>query len=346
MGWRQAMTSNAAYGGASSGNTSSGGSGGPAPSIEYGSDQGDGRSNAIQNQIKENQRKAAEIKANNIQKEKDKQAAIAASQANIQKDQKQHKLLTALNNLAAKGKGDTEAANSLKRYLAGVVSPYQTEQTSQEGTSFADKYRVLEDFYAAQASLPIDYSGYGAYDADAPMGKGFGSVFGASSGELGKSSKAVTDSIKHMFDTLVERGINPNQAASIAFDKFYPEVDMLDPVKGTTYKGRANLMGDPKIQRNKITQQLMGGYSGPNRYGIWGNYGGGGGGDYWDSYYSGGGGGGGGGGGYREDDFTPRGNPNDLWGQQAPWLQAMISTHGGPGFQQGFARGGIVSLVT
>jgi hypothetical protein len=24
----------------------------------------------------------------------------------------------------------------------------------------------------------------------------------------------------------------------------------------------------------------------------------------------------------------------------------MINTHGGPGFQQGFARGGIVSLVT
>ena len=61
----------------------------------------------------------------------------------------------------------------------------------------------------------------------------------------------------------------------------------------------------------------------------------------------GGGGYGGGGGGYGPPEkFTPRGNPNELWGQQAPWLQAMISTHGGPGFKQGFARGGIVSLVT
>jgi len=42
MGWRQAMTSNAAYGGASSGNTSSGGSGGPAPSIDYGFDDSGG----------------------------------------------------------------------------------------------------------------------------------------------------------------------------------------------------------------------------------------------------------------------------------------------------------------
>jgi hypothetical protein len=75
------------------------------------------------------------------------------------------------------------------------------------------------------------------------------------------------------------------------------------------------------------------------------NYGG----DYWDSYYSGGGGGGGGYGGGSIGPAggpIPRGNPNELWGAQNPLLQAMISTHGGPGFQQGFARGGIVSLVT
>ena len=68
----------------------------------------------------------------------------------------------------------------------------------------------------------------------------------------------------------------------------------------------------------------------------WGGDGGGG----------GGGGGGVGGGYYGSPSGIPRGNPNELWGQQAPWLQAMINTHGGPGFQQGFARGGIVSLVT
>jgi hypothetical protein len=75
------------------------------------------------------------------------------------------------------------------------------------------------------------------------------------------------------------------------------------------------------------------------------NYGG----DYWDSYYSGGGGGGGGYGGGSIGPAggpIPRGNPNELWGAQNPLQQMMISTHGGPGFQQGFARGGIVSLVT
>ena len=60
---------------------------------------------------------------------------------------------------------------------------------------------------------------------------------------------------------------------------------------------------------------------------------------------AGGGGGGGGGGAYATDDFTPRGQPNEAWGAQSPMLQAMINIHGGQGFQQGFARGGIVSLV-
>ena len=76
--------------------------------------------------------------------------------------------------------------------------------------------------------------------------------------------------------------------------------------------------------------------------------GGGGGGGYsgWGSGGGGGGYGGGGGGGYAQDDFMPRGQPNELWGAQNPLQQAMINIHGGPGFKQGFARGGIVSLVT
>ena len=79
-----------------------------------------------------------------------------------------------------------------------------------------------------------------------------------------------------------------------------------------------------------------------------GGYGGGGPGGWGDSWGGYGGGGGGGGGGYAppEENFTPRGNPNEAWGQQNPLQQAMISIHGGQGFQQGFRRGGIVSLVT
>jgi hypothetical protein len=76
--------------------------------------------------------------------------------------------------------------------------------------------------------------------------------------------------------------------------------------------------------------------------------GGGGGGGGWGGYggYGGGGGGGGGGYGYATEERPPvRGNPNELWGAQNPLQQAMISIHGGRGFQQGFRRGGIVSLV-
>ena len=78
---------------------------------------------------------------------------------------------------------------------------------------------------------------------------------------------------------------------------------------------------------------------------------GGGGGGGWTDYgygggYGGGGGSVGGGGGYAPpEDFMPQGQANEAWGAQNPLQQAMISIHGGKGFQQGFARGGIVSLV-
>ena len=77
-------------------------------------------------------------------------------------------------------------------------------------------------------------------------------------------------------------------------------------------------------------------------------YGGGGGGGGWGGYGYGGGGGGGGssyGGPPKERPQFP-GQPGERWGQQNPLQQMMINIHGGPGFQQGFARGGIVGLVT
>ena len=82
-----------------------------------------------------------------------------------------------------------------------------------------------------------------------------------------------------------------------------------------------------------------------NPYG--GGVGGGGGGGGWGYGYGGGygGGGGGGGGGYIEQELPPQGNQGERWGSQTPWQQMMINTHAGKGFQQGYARGGIVSLV-
>jgi hypothetical protein len=73
---------------------------------------------------------------------------------------------------------------------------------------------------------------------------------------------------------------------------------------------------------------------------------GGGGGGAWGSDGGGGGGYGGGGGGYAPEE-RPQfpGQAGERWGAQNPLQQAMINIHGGQGFQQGFRRGGIVSLV-
>ena len=74
--------------------------------------------------------------------------------------------------------------------------------------------------------------------------------------------------------------------------------------------------------------------------------GGDGGGGGWGGGYGGGGGGGGSsyGGPPKERPQFP-GQAGERWGAQNPLQQAMINIHGGAGFKQGFARGGIVSLV-
>ena len=69
--------------------------------------------------------------------------------------------------------------------------------------------------------------------------------------------------------------------------------------------------------------------------------------------YGGGGGGyGGGGGGGGESSRgapprggMPQGNPNDMFGAMSPLQQMMINTNAAKGFNQGYNRGGIVSLV-
>ena len=184
----------------------------------------------------------------------------------------QHKLKTALDKLASEGKGDTEQANVLKRYLSGVISP---QDTSPEGTSYYDKQTLYDDFIFEQANKPIDFTDkFGKYDVNQPMAFGFGSVFSSSSGIPGMSSKTVTDSLQVMFDDFVGKGIPPQMAADLTFDAMYPS--------GGIY----NLMGDPATQQAEITKNLMGSYSGPSRYGIYGSgFGGGGGGS---SYYGGG----------------------------------------------------------
>ena len=80
------------------------------------------------------------------------------------------------------------------------------------------------------------------------------------------------------------------------------------------------------------------GHNNRDGYGGFGGYGGGGGGGGGGGSDSGGGGGGGGGGGIN-------GQPNEKWAGMNPLQQAMINTNAPKDFQQGYARGGLVSLV-
>ena len=240
----------------------------------------------------------------------------------------QHKLKTALDKLAAEGKGDTEQANVYKRYLSGVISP---QDTSSEGTPYYAKQTLYDDFLNEQINKPINFTDkFGKYDVNQPMAFGFGSVFGASSGIPGMSSKTVTDSLQVMFDDFVGKGIPPQTAAELTFDAMYPS------------GGIFNLMGDPATQQAEITKNLMGSYSGPSRYGIYGSGFGGGGGGFNYGYGSGGGGGGGGFG-YNMN-MGMIGQPKQRaqvgpGGLQEQVNQAFLS--GG----KPFAKGGIVSLV-
>ena len=250
----------------------------------------------------------------------DNRQAAGQTPVKVEPIQKQHKFATQLDALKAAGKGNTSQANMLKNYLYGV----KTESGNNAYFEWVDKT------YKAD---PLDISSYdyGEYDMNAPMSKGFGSVFGASSGVPGQSNKAVTDTLKFMMEDYVNQGYEPEHAAEKAFNKFYVD-------QGVDY---VNFMGDRNLPTSQqpAVQALLKGSSGGGGGGGGGGYGG------WGSGGGGYGGGGGGGGGYAQDDFMPRGNPNEAWGAQNPLQQAMISIHGGQGFQQGFRRGGIVSLV-
>ena len=236
----------------------------------------------------------------------------------------QHKLKTALDKLAAEGKGNTEQANVYKRYLSGVISP---QDTSPEGTSYYDKRTLYSDFINEQKNKPIDFSGkFGKYDVNQKMGTGFGSVFGASSGIPGMSSKTVTDSLQVMYDDFIGKGLPPQMAADLTFNAMYPTLP-----DGNIY----NLMGDPATQKAQITKNLTG------KYGFSGGFGGGGGG--FNYGYGSGGGGDGGGFGYNMN-MGMQGQPKQRAQIGPGGLQEQVNQAFLSGVKP-FAKGGIVSLV-
>ena len=257
----------------------------------------------------------------------DNRQAAGQTPVKVEPIQKQHKFATALDKLVAAGKGNTSQANVLKSYLYGVKT---------EGGNNAYYEWVDKTYPSGQLDIKgqPDIYNWGEYDINAPMAFGSGSVFGANSGVPGQSNVAVTDTLKFMMQDYVKQGYEPQHAAEKAFKKFYVS-NNVDYV---------NFMGDKTLpySQQPAVKALMADHGGSGGGGSGGSGGG------WGGYGYGGGGGGGGGGYGGELPEKPMfpGQPGERWGAQTPLQQAMIRTHGGPGFQQGFNRGGIVGLVT
>ena len=234
--------------------------------------------------------------------------------------------------------------NTVESYQAGQSKPELKEITLSDGT----KMNTFSSFEPGQfaGNQYADVLKYGVKPTDPStnwMDFGFGSVFGTSSGSTA-SSTAVQNSIRAMTEDLYNQGYSEPVAAQIAMEKMYPgwfdysqekgdiPVNFMDMNKGNPLPGHTMIMDE--YTAGSLGSGYSGSLGGPGFSG-YGGYGGGG-----DS------GGGGGGGGYLPEKPQFPGRGGEQWGQQDPMQQMMISLHGGPGFQQGFARGGIVSLVT
>ena len=141
---------------------------------------------------------------------------------------------------------------------------------------------------------------------------------------------------KHLYDT------GQNWADYKDFEGNWVKGGKVDPNVGTwsdlesgihpmfSLEDYYDITGNPNVISTSGTGGGGGGWGyGGGCYG--GGYGGGGGESYYGSAVTG--------------NPLPRGNPNEAWGAQNPLQQAMINVHGGKRFRQGYARGGIVSLV-
>ena len=257
--------------------------------------------------------------------------------------------------------------NTVESYRAGLSPSGATKQEPREITlADGNKMMTYGSFEPGQfagnqydgilSRLKSDKKNLGLSSltqAGPSQNFGYGSPFGTSSGSTASSS-AVQNSIRAMTEDLYNQGYSEPVAAQIAMDKMYPgyidySSGKINPKTGQPYDIPVNFMDMNKGNKLPGHTMIMDEYTPGSLGGGYGGGDGGGPGGWGDSWGAGGdysgGGGGGGGYGYAEEDFTPRGNPNEAWGQQNPLQQAMISIHGGQGFQQGFARGGIVSLV-
>ena len=291
------------------------------------------------------------------------------------KPKKEHKLLTALKELQAAGKGNTEQAKVLKGYLSGVVSPHDQPggPPGQKDTrSFYDKKTLLDDYYAGikpaynKYGLPTavldQMKGHPLYKAGMSMTPtsnmlfGYGSPFGASTGTTA-SSPVVQDALLNMMGQYYNKyDYSTEDAIKAAMANFYPQVPMydFDGPPGTTVMGSPNYMGNKtaaelvasghQYVEDIFKQNPTAGYG----FGGGGGYGGG-----WGSGWGSGGGGGGSGDGsgfgLQTHDPMQQGyqrgqvGPGTLQEQVNQIYLGMSNLNAAPGFNKN--RGGIVSLV-
>jgi uncharacterized membrane protein YgcG len=225
--------------------------------------------------------------------------------------------------MQATGGGTDSAASS----SYGTPTPPAAGNTSSTST-----------YTPAQSNVSIpnepsaeNYGGvFDAYDTNQPMGFGFGSVFGSSSGTTG-SSQTVQDVLTYMMESEYNKpGTTPEDAAINAYYNFYGGDVVGDD--GMIYGSMGNT-GNRSIAQDFIDRKYDQMYSG---------FGGGGGGFNY-GYGRGGGGDGGGGFGYNMN-MGMIGQPKQR-GQVGPGsLQEQVNQ----AFLSGgkpFAKGGIVSLV-
>ena len=248
----------------------------------------------------------------------------------------------------AERKADNIAAETQRRIDQGDRSSYVQQQVRENQHQFQNTGQTnnISDAMDLISSSKTPYGGYrtaGEQAAASWKAAGMVSGSGVSGTGLWKTAPVGTTDPK-----VLEYLKNPNvyystygkgaDAYTTAFQ------DDLTGYGGLVYSDPYNY--DP-YNRGYFTPFNPANY--PDQYpgfGGGGGYGGGGGGG--GAWGSGGGGGGGGGSSSINppEQFTPRGQPGERWGQQNPLQQMMINIHGGQGFKQGFDRGGIVGLVT
>ena len=244
------------------------------------------------------------------------------------------------NNNSGNQQSRNQTANELDRMINNSGNTGREQGIMQNASN--------NNFIPFQPSSNDYANKFGIYDINQPMATGFGSVFGASSGTTG-SSDTVQDVLTYMMEAELDKGISPEKSAYNAYSNFYGgDIQMIDDDQGIAQLYGSLDMTNPSTTPdflstnrsvsedwiNRKYDQKMGGYGGGGGGGGGGGYGGGGDGGDGESYA-----------GVQARSGMPQGNPNERFGSMAALQQNMINTNAGQNFQQGYARGGLVSLV-